>query len=1212
MEVGTELERGRFRILALLGAGAMGRVYHARDALLERDVALKTFHRPAPDDLYALKHEFRALAGCSHPHVVQLYELFSDAEHCFFTMEMIDGEPLLEYVRRSAAPGAALDDGALQRLRQTFRQLVSGLRSVHEAGQMHRDLKPSNVLVNAEGHAVLIDFGLATLGRQALQSEGVEFAGTLAYAAPEQAWGHPPSPAADWYALGATLFETLTGCLPFEGSVGRVVHAKELAAPRASAVAAGTPARLDELTRGLMAHDPEHRPGTMEILEALAEPSAAKPAPTPTEAVAPFVGRGETLARLVGALERSGSGPSVIFVRGSSGIGKTEVVRRFAEDQRRKGALVLSGRCRHQESVAYRALDPLIDELSQRLVRLPENDATALVPRFADALVRLFPVLARVPLLSHAPTTGAASDDELLRRGSEALRELLARIADRRSLILWIDDAQWGDRGSIALLRSLLRPPDAPHLLLILSYRVEDEQAGVLVSALRENSFGHGVGEETLSLGPLSEAECRQLVEELAASGVSLSERQRRMIVDESAGSPFFLIELFRHTALSGGGDAARPGVERVLEERLQPLSSDARAVLDLVAVAGRPVATPFILDVAGVGAAGRPLVLDLCAQSLLRMSGREDAGEIETYHDRIRELVLGSLSEDDRRRRHRQIADGLRAQAHADPRALVEHYLGAGENGLAAEYAERAALDASSELAFDRAADLYSLAIRLHGKQDGDYELEVRRAEALANAGRGAEAGDAYVAAAEAIGRVAPDPDRQARLVGFAAEHYLYAGHWRAGLERTREVMRHLGIRLPATSRDAMRRANLLRLRFFLVQKHRRFHKRPVRTATRDRLGALFGTSKGMALVLPKLSDFLGILYLHEALAAGDSEHAAIALAKEASIEGALRGPRWRRRGARLIETARRIAGDSAEPHVRGTILTCQGALHYFSAEWERAVHVCEQAVDVFRNECVGQSQSTSITISFLLPSLAQRGDLDRMRRLIPEFLEDARRRGDLTASNVLLAGDAALVALARDDPKDAIDTAERLIELASHERQAANPYDAYLATWRAELYAGQVDNAWRRTVEAWERLTRVGFTTFEMYAVILRSARAATALACAAHGGMPDTDPAELEKLAMRDVRWLERSKLANAAPLAASLRASLAALRGDASAQRTALERAMRGFERAAMPLHANACALHLGGAEAGPALAWMEERQVRNARALARAIVPGAWI
>jgi hypothetical protein len=204
--------------------------------------------------------------------------------------------------------------------------------------------------------------------------------------------------------------------------------------------------------------------------------------------------------------------------------------------------------------------------------------------------------------------------------------------------------------------------------------------------------------------------------------------------------------------------------------------------------------------------------------------------------------------------------------------------------------------------------------------------------------------------------------------------------------------------------------------------------------------------------------------------------------------------------------------------------------------------------------------------------------------------------------------------VALARDDPKDVHDTAQRLVELVSQEREVANPYHLYLATWWADLYAGQVIGAWRRTVEAWQQLPRLGFTTFEMYAAILRSARGATALACAARGGLPETPLQQLEKLAAGDARWLERSKLANAAPLAATLRASLAALHGNASGQRVALERAMRGFERADMPLHAHSCVLHLadlGAAHAAPALEWMEQRQIRNPRALARALVPGVW-
>ncbi len=1217
LRVGDQLEGGRIVIGPLLGAGGMGQVYRAYDRRLERDVALKAMTELAPDDLYRLKREFRVLAGFSHPNLVQLYELFAGDRHCFFTMELLEGEPLMSHVRGATPAGARLDPDALVRLRRAFAQLTTALRVLHEAGQVHRDVKPSNVIVMPEARAVLLDFGLATLGREGFESEDWGFVGTLPYVASEQAWGREPSPAADWYSLGATLYEVLTGRTPFIGPVAEVIRAKEQdPPPNPGTRADGVPEELAALVVTLLHPDPARRPGPDRVLEVLSQLPAPETARRGDAFQIPFVGRRSEWARLAQLLERSRAAPVVTYVRGSSGIGKSELVYRFACHSRDSGALVLTGRCRPQESVSYRALDPLMDELSRHLVKLPDAEAAEFVPRFADALLRVFPVMARVPALAKAPDSGAASDDEVVRRGFLALRDLLARLADRRPLIVWIDDAQWGDRGSIAPLRSALRPPDAPRLLLVLSYRSEDAESSTLLQGLRQAGEEEGVAQETLPVAPLSEGESRELVESLTASEPALDDRDTRAVIADSAGSPFFLIELVRHLTRrrdrSGREPSERPSVERILSERLQHLPGDARAVLDVVAVAGRPVSASFALGLAGLGPRGRPRVLDLCAQLLLRTGGSEELDEIETYHDRIRETVLLGLDAAERRARHRQLAEGLRATSTPDPAAVVEHFLGAGEEALAAEYAIEAAATASAALAFDRAAEFYALADRLRGERDGDFELRVRRADALATAGRGAEAGDAYVAGAEALARFAPHERRQALLVRRAAEQYLYAGHTQAGLERTREVMRQLGIPIPRSPAAAARAANLSRLRFLLLQPQVR--TRPSEETPqeqRDRLDALFGIAKGTSILSAKLSDYLGMSYLREALAAGDAGHIARALAKEASIEGALPGNWWRRRGGRLLARAGEIAASSGIPDVLGTVHTCWGSYYYFGSRWRPALENCERAVEIFRT-CVGERESLTMANTFLVAALAQLGELRRMSRLLPELIEDAHRRGDLMALNAFLASDAVFVPLAADDPRGAIESADRLVDSLSSEHYTAHDYYRLVATVKADLYARDGASAWERIDREWRKLRMAGLLSLEGIAITLRYSRACAALACAARGGSASHSPARLKRIAAAEAAWLRRSKLVNGAPLAQCVQAGLAVLGSDRAAAAVALEHAHAGFEGAEMALYAAACRLHLarlGAAEESESLRWMQEQGVRNPAALAATVVPG---
>ena len=226
----------------------MGVVYEAYDRVWQQTVALKTLVRTDPSAIYRLKTEFRSLADVAHPSLVCLYELFIENDLCFFTMELIDGVNLIRYVRDSddpateatpspsQAPGdqdqtltlaTAVDSSAsmarlkrgakLERLRLVLRQLAEGLCALHDANKLHRDIKPSNIMVTTSGRVVILDFGLTTeLTSSALHT--LKFAGTPAYMSPEQGLDGQLTRASDWYSVGVTLYQSLTGSLPFADS----------------------------------------------------------------------------------------------------------------------------------------------------------------------------------------------------------------------------------------------------------------------------------------------------------------------------------------------------------------------------------------------------------------------------------------------------------------------------------------------------------------------------------------------------------------------------------------------------------------------------------------------------------------------------------------------------------------------------------------------------------------------------------------------------------------------------------------------------------------------------------------------------------------------------------------------------------------------------------------------------------------------------------
>jgi eukaryotic-like serine/threonine-protein kinase len=474
---------GRYQLLREIGQGASGRVYEALDLRRGgRRIALKLLTQGDPQQIYRLKNEFRSLAELAHANLVALHALGSDGMRWFVAMDLVRGTDFLSHVR--PAPRGELDAA---RLRAALAQLLRGVAAIHSAGKMHRDLKPSNVLVEDDGRVRIVDFGLVTpqspggVGR----TRDGWFAGTPDYAAPEQLGGEPFDAQADLYAIGVMLYQALTGELPFTGSPERMLSDKLGREPNLlHSTGRELPDDLSTLCAGLLARDPRARPDAVAVLERLGDVCRQ-----PACALEParFHGRTHELARLTDALIDASGRATALLVHGAAGSGKSALVRHFAEQVRREHhAVVLAGRCDAREEVPYRALDAPMDALSRFLTALPESEAASLMPRDAALITRLFPTLARVPALRRMPLRRMQLAEEVSARAfaGAALKELLARIADRRPLLLVFDDVQWDDPESGALLSELVREPGAPAALFLCVCRSDQLAASALLRGL--------------------------------------------------------------------------------------------------------------------------------------------------------------------------------------------------------------------------------------------------------------------------------------------------------------------------------------------------------------------------------------------------------------------------------------------------------------------------------------------------------------------------------------------------------------------------------------------------------------------------------------------------------------------------------------------------------------------------------------------------------
>ena len=250
-----ELVAGRYRLDRLLGAGASGRVFLATDEVTNRQIAIKMFFAAGARGGAAYERfvrEARLASTLRHPSLVEVYDV--SVERGFLVMEFLPGGSLAQRM-------AAGERFAPVQLRRMALDVVSGLEAAHHRGVVHRDVKPANIFFDARGTAKLGDFGVAHLVDLG-QTQTGGLIGTLAYMSPEQITGAPITVAADLYALGVTLFEALTGRLPFLGPDFVAQHLGE-EPPPASSTGPDVSAAWDPILAGLLVKNPRERTATL-------------------------------------------------------------------------------------------------------------------------------------------------------------------------------------------------------------------------------------------------------------------------------------------------------------------------------------------------------------------------------------------------------------------------------------------------------------------------------------------------------------------------------------------------------------------------------------------------------------------------------------------------------------------------------------------------------------------------------------------------------------------------------------------------------------------------------------------------------------------------------------------------------------------------------------------------------------------------------------
>lgn len=531
---------------------------------------------PSPETLARFRSEFELLTSLKLPEVVRGYGWQHYRHSYFIVMEDYGGESLDRLLDRDNydvfGPENPLD---LALILEIGSKVAATLGQIHRLYLIHNDLNPSNILLNrATSQVKLIDFGSALL----LSREVPDFRnpalleGTLAYMSPEQTgrMNRTIDYRTDFYSLGATLFELLTGRPPFTAQDDlEMIHshiARQPVSP--SSLNPAIPEAVSNIVLKLLAKDPGQRyqtaAGLVADLDACLEGWRAGNIPSfalgqhdiddKFQLPQKLYGREAETQRLLAAFERACGGQSeVVLVTGQPGIGKTSLVREIYRPLTLQNGYFISGKFdQFERHIPYAALVETFRSLVRQLLgeteaRLREwrERLLAALDQNGQVLVEAIPEIEKI--IGPQPPVPTLSPVEAQNRFSLVFKNFIEVFSRAENpLVIFLDDLQWTDAASLKMLEMLMTSPDNRYIFLIGAYRSEEVRPVYPFAATIERIKETGVPVTELHLAPLGLPQVTALVADTLSCPIERAAPLAGLLLEKTGGNPFFLHEFFK------------------------------------------------------------------------------------------------------------------------------------------------------------------------------------------------------------------------------------------------------------------------------------------------------------------------------------------------------------------------------------------------------------------------------------------------------------------------------------------------------------------------------------------------------------------------------------------------------------------------------------------------------------------------------------------